>query len=592
MRKITNLTIQNIKGFGIIDNSFNNEILSGKINILVAPNGFGKSSITTGFNSLKTGKLELDKENFHKGDINLSPFLSITEENTIYTADKTQNEISSNFKVFCVKNLINATAVSKNMGKFVSTTGYLGIDNIEIVKTIPQKAVIPYPIKEIKAEFGKNAKILPNISVEILNSNIFLSRIDNYYVDLERFSAQKRKLKINKLIFEINSIAGTSEQIKNNFNIQLLQEIQEEDSYKSITDYIQQFNTSLTDLELFLYFYELQFTYFRFKTVFKDSAKRADYLIFKDYFNNNISILGSTWKGIKAVEQKKALVVNFPHATDISYGQRDMLTLCIMLQLIKSKIRIGDKCIVIIDEVFDYLDAVNMTIAQYYLSEMLNKLSRNSIVYPIIMTHLNPNHFRNYVFSPKKMNIQYLKNVQAQPNINMRNLLLKREDLTIKDDVSKNLLHYSIEEINKRIEFRNLNLSELWGEGLNFLQYITDEVNKYLAGNSDFEPYAVCTALRIRIEKLIYDLLNAPEHKQEFLNTHKTKKKLEFAETILGELPDIYYILGIIYNDAEHLKDENSDKPVIYRLNNVVIKDIVRKIFNYNNELIAITAIH
>lgn len=592
MRKITNITIQNIKGFGIIDNSFNNEILSGKINILVAPNGFGKSSITTAFNSLKIGKLELDKDCFHTGNADLSPSFSITEENITYSADKTKNEISSNFKVFCIKNLINATAISKNMGKFVSTTGYLGIDKIEVVKTIPSKAVIPYPIKEIKTEFGKNAKVLPNIAGEILNNKVFLSRIDDYYADLEKFSAQKRKLKIKNLISEINLISGTSDQIKNIFNNQLLQDIKEEDSYVSITHYIHQFDTSLTELDLFLYFYELQFIYFHFKTIFKDSAKRADYEIFKESFNNNISILGATWRGIKAVEQKKTLVVIFPRATDISYGQRDMLTLCIMLQFIKSKVRIGDKCIIIIDEVFDYLDAVNMTIAQYYLSEMLNNFSQTSIIYPIIMTHLNPNHFRNYVFSPKKMNIQYLKNIEAQPNVNMRNLLLKRDNLTIKDDVSKSLFHYSTEKINKRIEFRNLHLPELWGEELNFLQYITDELNKYLEGNFNFEPYAVCAVLRIRIEKLIYDLLDAPEHKQEFLNTHKTKKKLEFAETILGELPDIYYILGIIYNDAEHLKDENSDKPVIYRLNNVVIKEIVKRIFNYNGDTIVISAIH
>lgn len=42
-----------------------------------------------------------------------------------------------------------------------------------------------------------------------------------------------------------------------------------------------------------------------------------------------------------------------------------------------------------------------------------------------------------------------------------------------------------------------------------------------------------------------------------------TKEKLEFAESILGELPDIYFILGVIYNDAGHLKDENSEKPII-----------------------------
>ena len=50
---ITNITIDNIKGFGTENNSIDVIIKPKKVNILVAPNGFGKSSITTAFNLLK-----------------------------------------------------------------------------------------------------------------------------------------------------------------------------------------------------------------------------------------------------------------------------------------------------------------------------------------------------------------------------------------------------------------------------------------------------------------------------------------------------------------------------------------------------------
>ena len=53
MGLISNITIKNIKGFSDKDNSIDVDIKSGKINILVAPNGYGKSSITAAFKSLK-----------------------------------------------------------------------------------------------------------------------------------------------------------------------------------------------------------------------------------------------------------------------------------------------------------------------------------------------------------------------------------------------------------------------------------------------------------------------------------------------------------------------------------------------------------
>ena len=56
---ITNIKIENIKGFGTANNSFDIEIKPQKVNILVAPNGFGKSSITVAFSSLIRGKIKV-----------------------------------------------------------------------------------------------------------------------------------------------------------------------------------------------------------------------------------------------------------------------------------------------------------------------------------------------------------------------------------------------------------------------------------------------------------------------------------------------------------------------------------------------------
>jgi AAA15 family ATPase/GTPase len=50
---ITNITIKNNKGFGDPPTSLDVEIKSDKIDLLIAPNGFGKSSLAVAFDSIK-----------------------------------------------------------------------------------------------------------------------------------------------------------------------------------------------------------------------------------------------------------------------------------------------------------------------------------------------------------------------------------------------------------------------------------------------------------------------------------------------------------------------------------------------------------
>ena len=77
MGLISNITIKNIKGFSDKDNSIDVDIKSGKINILVAPNGYGKSSITAAFKSLTNSRIKVEKEDIHKENEQLDSALSM-----------------------------------------------------------------------------------------------------------------------------------------------------------------------------------------------------------------------------------------------------------------------------------------------------------------------------------------------------------------------------------------------------------------------------------------------------------------------------------------------------------------------------------
>ena len=590
MGLISNITIKNIKGFSDKDNSIDVDIKSGKINILVAPNGYGKSSITAAFKSLTNSRIKVEKKDIHKENEQLDSALSITEDTITYTADKNENELANHFKVAVVNSRLVAKATGRNMGAFHSVQGHLGINDFEIIHKIPTNCTILYDPKSLKNDFGKNGKILPNIS-SLLRDNAFLSQLDDIYSDLDKQSAKMRQENINGIIQIINALNGTIENIKANFEEKSLSELNKDSSYRNIVELINR-HKNIKGLELFLYFYQIQKIYLSDKPMVKAKVQRAKYELFKQSFDNNLAIIGKTWKNIHTMEHNRSLVIKMPNATNISYGQRDVLTLSIELLKIKSEIKDGCKLILIIDEVFDYLDPVNMTIVQYYFSQLVEEYRQKCILYPIIMTHLSPDYFNNYTFSPRRMNIVYLQKDYIQPNVNIKRLLVKREEETIKDDIAKFLLHYNKGEINQRAQFRNLGLAETWGEGTTFLKHLINEMNKYLRKEADYDPYSVCIALRIKIEKIVYEKLPTEDQKKEFIQTHKTKAKLEFAENILGELPDIYFILGVIYNEAGHLKDENLEKPVVYRLNNLIIQNMISEIFEYQGVGLTIDSIH
>lgn len=591
MGVISNITVKNIKGFSDRDNSIDVSIKSGKINILVAPNGYGKSSITAAFKSLTSSKIKVEKENIYEENEQLDSALSIIEDTITYTADKNKNELANHFKVAVINSRLIAKATGKNMGNFHSVQGHLGINDFEIIHKIPTNCTILYEPKSLKNDFGKNGKILPNISL-LLRNNAFLSQLDDIYSDLDKQSAKIRQDNINEIIEIINGLNGTVENITNGLNEIALNKIKQDITYKKVVELIKNYIDDTTELKLFLYFYQIQKIYLSEKEMVKAKVKRAKYELFKQSFDHNLSIIGKTWRDIHTIEHKGSLVIKMPTATNISYGQRDVLTLSIELLKIKSEIKDGCKLILIIDEVFDYLDPVNMTIVQYYFSQLVKEYKDKCTLYPIIMTHLSPVFFNNYTFSPKRMNIVYLQKDYIQPNANVKKLLAKREEETIKDDVSKFLLHYNEGEINQREQFKQLRLAETWGEGTTFLEHLVNEMNKYLRKDVDYDPYSVCIALRIKIEKIVYEQLPTNEKKEEFIQTHMTKEKLEFAESILGELPDTYFILGVIYNDAGHLKDENSEKPIIYRLNNIIIQDMISEIFEYQGVDLTIDSIH
>lgn len=591
---ISKIIIQNIKGFD--DKELSVNLLPNKANVLVAPNGFGKSTISTAFRSLRPSKLVLNKDDCHKKDETLRPLLQI-EANIngragIYIANNTSNNISSHFNIYVINNRLSVKTSGRNTGTYTSVSGHMSIDEIELVTTIPENKNVRYLFTECKNKFGVNKRIIPNLT-DLFSNDAFLVQIPEIYDSLDKFTTVGRKNILTTILSEINRLSGNADRIRDQLDNSWLDVLNQESYFQNIKIVLKQqrIYPISTDWDAFFVFWQLQLIYNSDRNEFKKACKRAQYNIKKKNIKEGLEILNnSQWKKPNVIESDGKLKIMYPHANELSNGQRDIVTLFPLLEIIS--INTDKPIILIIDEVFDYLDDANLIVAQYYVSQLIEKIKKNrGLIYPIFFTHLNPRFFQNIILN--KMNIVMLEDISAVPNPHLKRLIIHRNEATIKEDVAKYLMHYHSGEISgKRTEFRTLSLKESWGDGTIFLQYLIDETNKYLADNLIYDPYAVCLSFRIRIEKLIYDKLIGNDVKQEFLDTHETVKKLEFAENHLGELSEVYYIFRILYNDPAHLHDVNQDKAVVYKLNNKIIKGVIAKMFNYDNNPLSIDSIH
>ncbi|WGQ16718.1 hypothetical protein [Sphingobacterium faecium] len=554
-------------------------IQANKPSLLVAPNGFGKSSLAAAFNSMNSRRIVLTEENYHEENAALSARILIeyTRPNgtpiTLEATDAT-NTISSELDYFVINNLTKPKGIGNQYGRASAT---LEIRDVVLVDRIPNNVPFGNQYRAAQQRFGQNARVLPNPD-SALNNLKLIEKLSFNYQALERANGQRARNRINAIIDEINQQTGTIEVLTDWITNNKLNDLKQIEYLNTIGDLVHEIDLGYnSETKSYLVAIQLIWLYNNNPNNFKEACKYSNYQLDKQRFQNTLSNFNCTWKGIRASQIGGQLIVKFPKATHISNGQRDILTFIAMLFRARQHLK-KEANILIIDEVFDYLDDANLTAAQYYITTFIKDFKdEGRILYPIILTHLNPNYFKNFAFSNQK--VYYLDKSNIQVNQSLVRLLRNRDNPTIKDDVSKHLLHFEPTHINKRAEFNALGLRELWGEADNFSQFLFAEVDNYLNGRA-FCPFAVCGAVRVKIEEIAYNKLRTPASRTAFLATNMTRNKLEKAQEMGFVSPESHYLLGIIYNEGMHWKDNiDNISPIASKLENLTIKKLIRDVF-------------
>ena len=586
---IKSIRIRNVRGLG--DHTIQLDMIPNKPSILIAPNGAGKSSFALAFQWLGKLKMKLvNEEDAYNDDPNNFPEMEIvTDEpaNNVYVANSDRNDISKKFGIYVINNGLRATSPGVHAGVQIGKSK-ITVPDIELLR--PQPANV-----NLIDDFDKHYSLedLPNglfpAVTNLLSSNSFMSVLIPEALKL----GKREKKKIDDFIEKVKVYTGTIAARQQKIVTDDLAVLLAIKPISFVADVIKKIIPEDSEVKSVLKALRIVTLYDRKPNDFKG---RVDYAQYKDdeaSVRALFDTMKKTWRDIKPRIKDGKLWLSIGDAQRISNGERDILTLIARLQNAQSAFT-KEHNILIIDEVFDYMDDANLIAAQHYVNKLISNLKdRGRNIYPIILSHINPSYFRTFAF--KDMKVYYLMPLQY-PNAsnNMMKLVRKRDELERVDRdkanlISKYMLHFHVDytrNLTDVIEMDDPN----WGDIPTFKAYCKRQLDNYMADEAtSYDALAVCVELREIIEKYCYDNLPGEEQKAIFLDKKMgTEPKLEYADEQGVVCPETFSLLGLIYNDPLHPNNKNKVdlRQTLYsRLENNTIKEMIKEILRFTQKV-------
>lgn len=580
---INEIHIENVKGLQSFD--LKQPIQPNRPNILVAPNGFGKTSLAVAFNSLKSNCLKLEGANCYNGDDTNLPVLRLKlSTGRILEADRNHNTISDDFDVFVINCQLKPKATAQRYGGRLIPRASMDIRPTVMIKTIPQKINFDYSFARNKRDFGTNGKLLTDISDIYNNPNLMIQISEK--VNFGEFGLVRFRTPFDAIITRINSIDSrkTARSIKDEINRENIIDINNQE-FANLCDIIRRKRAFDNSVDVFLAAWQIIHVRNNMGVNYRKALEYAAFLKKQAEIDSTLEKLNpvSDRFEIKSTIEDRSLIIEWPKADMISNGQRDILTF--ISRLMECHYMESKACILVIDEFFDYLDDANLVAFQYYVSTLIDNYRKNRrIIFPILLTHIDPNYLKHFCFNDKRLNVCYLKESKGRISDKMGRLIGTREDPLIKNEVDAYFLHYhpDLDKVDITEKFISLSLNRDWGKPEKFKKKVDRELRRYLFEPDEvYDPLAVCVSMRIRIEENVYSRISTDADKEKFLTIHGTTEKLNYAHNLGILIPETYYLLGIIYNHPLHLEGDNDiSKQLSIKLENNTIKSMIRHLWD------------
>ena len=595
MNLLHRIKIENIKGKNVFEVTFV-DLTANQPNIVVAPNGYGKSTIATAFEAATNGKMKIKDKDLYQHNTDNHPKLEVElygENSGTYVSTDTVGNISQNITLCTINSSLYAKNTTRSFGRNVAATADLRVEPVIVYSQIPESCSLNYSYRTISSKYGNKKKLFVNIS-EMLTDCGNISSLLKIKGCLKKCCTQQRIQ--SKFINFLNSCLenGTAENIKSQISLDEVNAIHENSNICILLDCISSMNckpdewcdidaifTAIQLCDLFKSYFDVGKS-----DILKKVYACLSYKQTKALIDERLNLFNTTGRSVQSHEDHGKLVINFDRALSMSNGERDILSFITNLTKfeVEFKKQVG---ILIIDEVFDYLDGSNMLAVQYYLSQLIGRCkSSGKVLFPIIFTHLDPEVFANYYFNKKK--VHYISSFATMDiNSPIVKLLRLREDKSLTEIEKNEIEQYYIHYINQ-VHSLSAKLAErvsidFHDSNTDFRQKMYDAVrNEYLLEHP-YNPIMIVAGIRIRIEELVCEKL-APTNQDEFIQQHKVINKLHFAEEHGIDVPELYYLLQPMYNDGLHLGgDDNAVvrkmKSCYLKTNNLHIRRMVQMLF-------------
>jgi len=461
------------------------------------------------------------------------------------------------------------------------------IDPIIICKKV-NRANNPYKISDVRCAFGKHKKALPNINNSLFNSHDFVTRSPECWQYFDALIKTRKWNQIESAVKQLSDYNGSTDDALScvasaidNLSVNFPEA-------KGLLSIVEA-TTKLSGVEAFLSIWQILTVAKSSRDALKNYLEWLRYSELKQSLKDGLNDLNTSWKTPSIRETKGNLVVEMPDPTHVSNGQRDVLLLLSLLHIARYSL-VKSRAILVIDEVFDYLDDANLTVAQYYISQLIEDYRRQGrSIYAIILTHLNPSFFRNYVFS--NQNTIYLSNGSSHDSLDaMKKLIGARSkddcDDTLKNDISRYLVHFYSGDYDFSESLKSIpGIRSSWGKNGRFQAFLQDEFGKYSSDQS-YDPLAICAVTRRSIEELAFNQISEQSDADEFFDTYKTGSKLDWADQRGAVVPETHYLLRVIFDDGLHWNPNRDNTiPIVAKLANPIIKKMIIEVVNSCQEI-------
>ncbi len=581
MTKITGISCAHVKGIEHLDVKC--ELYPNKPNFLVAPNGSGKSSIATAFASLNSQRLKLsDSDRYNGKDWDDSSVSLMFEDGASYCANFVSNEISKVMDVQVIRSGLYANMTNRRAGQRVLSQTKMSVQQCVLYEKVPNAVKLGYSVAKERANYLANVRPMMGNLKELFASREFLLELLGCDLAFNKTTGGRYAAAINSFFKSVCPLTPSADQSK--IDAEALDAISVVKPLAAIKAVLDRWRSDAGDVKNYLDAIQVNRFIEGRRADIRDACAYMRYCEVKSEVNGMLPLLNRTRSQVKAHVVGGSLVVDFPDWDDASNGEIDVLQLC--SALFRAGAKLGDKenSLLIVDEVFDYLDDANLLVAQHFLLEMMSRFKKGcKSLYVVILTHLDPSLFKSFRF--KDLHVSYIEAAEGSAKPGPLARLLRdrgrcqKEQNGIYEAVSSHYLHFSIEGAASEEV-----LAYLAGRGIDsnicqpsvFREQMESGLADYLEGGPISPPEACC-GIRIAVERLCYERLCSSKEKEEYLHIAKgTEARLDYAEIHGVNIPESFHLLGSIYNSCMHLTGKPGELELVHRqLDNKIVRHMI-----------------